>query len=249
MSAPSPPQDSPPREPIFKVAWSGLSNSTDPRGGETSLAILGGLSPSDHGMTTFWLPPFNPPEPTEPSQSSSLTSYWRDAILTSLSPLKTYFYPLAAIPQEFFLVPKDTLHFSGTRDPIAVIFVLEMPDNARVTKAFEYPPPVFTADTELHDETNSGGDLQDDLAATLQALSINSDARVLRLPSSLWQPSCGLIGGQILSIEADQYTGLQELVRSSRQDIPLKGGFAWSDETRANELKFSKVSFGNIRLS
>ncbi|OBZ79959.1 Uncharacterized protein C1F3.03 [Grifola frondosa] len=33
-----------PREPIFKLAWSSFPNSSDPRGGETVLTVLGGLA-------------------------------------------------------------------------------------------------------------------------------------------------------------------------------------------------------------
>lgn len=50
------------REPIFKLAWSGFENSSDPRGGETALTVLGGLSHNDvSGLTTLLLPAFSPP--------------------------------------------------------------------------------------------------------------------------------------------------------------------------------------------
>jgi syntaxin-binding protein 5 len=52
------------RQPVYKLSWSGFPNSSDPRGGETILTVLGGLVTSKPTTTTIVaFPPFNPPAP------------------------------------------------------------------------------------------------------------------------------------------------------------------------------------------
>src|ERR1700722_11051609 len=49
------------RKHISKLTWSGFPNASDPRGGETALTVLGGLTTGvEPGGTVLWLPPFNP---------------------------------------------------------------------------------------------------------------------------------------------------------------------------------------------
>ncbi|KAH8835562.1 lethal giant larvae like, C-terminal-domain-containing protein [Flagelloscypha sp. PMI_526] len=235
------PQPPEPREPIYKLSWSGYSNSSDPRGGETTLAVFGGLASVDHGISTFLLPCFNPNDPTLPHTGSGIGSYWREAIRASLTPQKEYFYSLATVPQDFFLAPKDSLQFSGTFNPQAILFLLESPDGARVVKAFEYPPPLFDSSDAPHAEVNSGHSVEDDLAATLHDLALTSDARAIGLPSGLLQASCGLVDGQVLTMDVDVYDAVHATAAQYAQPtFLLQGGLACSDEAQANNLKFTK---------
>ncbi|EEB86978.1 hypothetical protein MPER_15884, partial [Moniliophthora perniciosa FA553] len=43
----------PQREPIFKLSWCSFSNSSDPRGGDTALVVLGGSQITDSPGVTF----------------------------------------------------------------------------------------------------------------------------------------------------------------------------------------------------
>ncbi|KAI0322973.1 WD40-repeat-containing domain protein [Amylostereum chailletii] len=109
--ADGPPKHHEPREPIFKLAWSGYPNSTDPRGGETSLIILGGQFGRDpSGVNVLWLPAFNPSEPpTMANSEESLHPHFRKAMRVSLDPSNAHFYPTPGLTQDFVLIPRSMM--------------------------------------------------------------------------------------------------------------------------------------------
>ena len=108
-TAPQPP------EPIFKLSWSSYPNSSDPRGGETTLTILGGLIPGEpFGVTVFLFPPCNPSEaPSDsPAPASTVHPFYCKAIRESLVPRKIFTYATHGIVQDDLLLPHSTPHFS-----------------------------------------------------------------------------------------------------------------------------------------
>jgi syntaxin-binding protein 5 len=244
----------PNREPIFKLSWSAFPNSSDPRGGETALTILGGLTMGEAvGLSVHWLPAFNPPEPPATSTTGTrkgLHLFIRNAMRESLTPSNTYFYCTSGIAQDYLLIPRESPHFSGAFDPISILILSEAEGDSRVVEAYQFPPPTFLATAEEADqaskgETRDAADLSeclvDTLASTLKSLEMNDEPQRLRLPTSLLNGSSGLLNGQLLKLERDVY---QILIGENVADspiIPLNGGFAWADDAKANELKLSKV--------
>ncbi|KAJ7675329.1 lethal giant larvae like, C-terminal-domain-containing protein [Mycena rosella] len=184
--------DTPPaeREPIYKLTWSSFSNSSDPRGGQTALTILGGLLMAEGeatGLNVQWLPAFNPTEPPNPAGTqASLHPFMRSAMQESLMPLSDWFYFTPGVPQDFFLVPRSSPHFSGYYDPTAILISVESAGNSRVIEAYQFPPPSFLVPSEsaTADDVQTGS-VVDDLASTLKSLTVNDDPHILRLPTSL----------------------------------------------------------------
>lgn len=239
------------REPIFKLSWSSFPNSPDPRGGETALTILGGLTISDPaGVSSHWLPSFNPPEPPATQlPEGTLHPFLRAAMRESLIPFKTYFYDTNGTVQDYLLVPRDNPHFAGAFNPISILIVSESVGNTRVVEAYQFPPSTFlNKDTVDEDEAvPSSADVEssglvDDLAATLEALTVNEDPKTLRLPSPLWNGSTGLLNGQLLTLGREDFDRFVDGSQSDDLALPLKGGMVWADETQANEMKLTKVS-------
>ena len=238
------------REPIFKLTWSGFPNSADPRGGKTTLAILGGLNVSDlPGLTVIQLPAFGPPDPP-PSQGLDaqlqLHPFMRTAMRESLDPLDSYFYPSHGIVQDYLLFPRQSPHFSGSFDPIGMILLTEGPGDKRIVQAYEFPPTGFSLGTEApkpvgDTEKDALGSLGDNLASTLQALQATEEPRCLALPETISNGCFGLQHGQLLKIERATYQTLTREDVIHDPSLPLRGGMAWSDDTRTNDLKVAKV--------
>jgi hypothetical protein len=237
----------PPREPIYKLAWSAFSNSSDPRGGETALTILGGLvmAPGEAtGLNVQWLPAFNPPEPPNPTaKQTSLHPFMRAAMQASLLPTSDFFYYTPGIPQEFFLVPRNSPHFSGHYDPTAILISVESVGNSRVVEAYQFPPPAFLASSEAVTEevAPSGSDVVDDLESTLKSLTVNDDPHMLTLPTPLWFGSTGASHAQLLSLDRDSHALLIGSGGEYPFALPLKAGAALNDESLARELRLAKV--------
>ncbi|KAK7465475.1 Lethal(2) giant larvae sro7 [Stygiomarasmius scandens] len=230
------------REPIFKLAWCSFPNSSDPRGGNTALVVLGGLSPTeDSGVTVYWLPAFNPSEAPS-TASTSLHPSIRSAMRDSVAPSKTYFYYADGIVQDFLLVPRDNPHFSGANDPIAILFTREAPGGSRVVDAFQFPPPAFRDSDKANTDQNDA-DTQDtliDLASTLQAMKMNDDPRGMQLPCCLSNASSGMIGGHLYRLDREAYQKLTEesAICSERELLPLRAGFAWCDQKESSMSKY-----------
>ena len=119
MSAPEQHPPEPPREPIFKLAWSGFPNSSDPRGGDTVLTVLGGITlDSLPCVTALLLPPLQPPAPPAPTSpkgqpiAAILYPEVRAAVCASLSVKNAHTYNAAGTVQDFLLFPRTSPHFS-----------------------------------------------------------------------------------------------------------------------------------------
>ncbi|KAG6829267.1 hypothetical protein H0H87_012084 [Tephrocybe sp. NHM501043] len=239
------------REPIFKLSWSGFSNSSDPRGGKTVLAILGGLNEGEAaGITLVQFPAFNPPEPPAPTspnhKQSSLHPAMRQAMRDSLDVLDSYFYFTRGVIQDYLLIPQKSPHFAGTFDPIAIVMLTEGPGNTRTLEAYQYPPsalsdapqiPASSAITKL-DPLNS---IAADLAETLKDLDESNDPKRLLIPASLSHGNSGIIGGHLVKIEKETYQTLAAGKISKDLNLPLNGGQAWADESKDKELRLAKV--------
>lgn len=235
------------REPVFKMSWSAFANSSDPRGGETALTILGGLDMDEApGVSSMWLPAFNPSDPPEGTDSTrtSLHPFLRSAMRESLTPLNSYFYYTKGIAQDFLLLPRDNPHFGGSFDPTAILILEESVGHARVVEAHEFPPPSFLI--PVGEAPDSAGLLSPDaltlkeLSSTLKDLRSSADPKPLRLHASLWDACTGLLGGQLIKMEREPYDRMIAL-HVDDPILPLKGGLAWTEEKKASEYKMSKV--------
>lgn len=239
------------REPIFKLSWSALSSSSDPRSGQTTLTVFGGLNMNQAtGVTVFVFPTFNPQDLPSTVDQNRLHLYMRTAMRDSLHCPKTFFYYTRGTVQDYLLIPKENPHFSGTSEPIALLLLTEGIGNTRVVEAFQFPPPEFSIPADVEgDHADSDRDkkdpiihtLDDDLASTLRSLQISDEPKRLQLPSALMNSGTGLLNGQLLKVEADTYQALVD-GDSNEPYLPLEGGLAWADDTKKSELKLSKVS-------
>ena len=243
------------REPIFKLAWSGFPNSSDPRGGDTVLTILGGLTPdSPQGLTTFLLPPLCPPAPPDDvpqSPSEPLHPAVRRAMQESLFPLDSHTYHSPGAVQDFLLISRASPHFAGTWDPRAILLLsdsaLDPASGTRVVDAFEFPPPAFVASL-MEPTTPSAADNMDDpsvalnqeLATALESMALSADPRPLRLPWPFW----AVAGGALFKVDKEAYGRLKEI--SIDDALPIRGGKAWVEDTEG-QMKLMKV--GRIRGS
>ncbi|KAJ6621080.1 lethal giant larvae like, C-terminal-domain-containing protein [Mycena sp. CBHHK59/15] len=241
------------REPIYKLSWSSFSNSSDPRGGQTALTILGGLIMADGeaaGLNVYWLPAFNPPEPPTITQAP-LHPFMRSAMQASLIPLSEFFYCTPGVAQDFFLVPRNSPHFSGHHDPTAIVILTESVGNTRAVETYQFPPPVFLASSELvtEKEDEESGSVVDDLASTLKSLTVDDDPHPLRLPVPLYFGATGLLGAQLLTLDRDSYESFVGGKRSDSFALPLRGGAAWADESKAREMRLAKYQLPRVLMT
>ena len=246
------------REPIFKLSWSSFSNSSDPRGGETSLTILGGLDASKPpGLTVFLFPPFNPTEPPSTPvspKSENLHPFFRSSMIRSLNLSKSFFYEtFGSVVQDYLLIPRNSPHFAGNFDPYAVMLLTESTHNARTVRAYQYPPPGFVkTNLDLQEapiEAETKEDVEELPAASLQSPPpptppeksprlINYTPSPIRTPFTLSAASSGILGGCLFKIEDDVY---QSFVDEDFKDLhlTLNGGQIYADP----DLKLSKVCY------
>ncbi|KAH9044417.1 lethal giant larvae like, C-terminal-domain-containing protein [Lactarius pseudohatsudake] len=239
-----------PREPIFKLAWSGYPNSYDPRGGETSLTILGGQFNHDPpGINVLWLPAFNPPAPPSPSNDQSLHLFFRDAMRESLAPLSAYFYPTPGLTQDFLLMPRDSPHFGGTWNPTAILMLFEGGEETRALEAQQFPPLEFLASapapSQNTEETTDGDEeshecLAQDLATALQSMTVNEEPKKLRLPPSLWTGPEAIVDADLFSLDRIAYETLSRSGEPRSDDLLLEGGISIPDEEIVTAIKHAK---------
>jgi syntaxin-binding protein 5 len=241
-----------PREPIFKLAWSGYPNSYDPRGGETSLVILGGQFGHDPpGINVLWLPAFNPPAPPTPAtDQSSLHPFFRDAMRGSLDPLSAYFYRTPGLAQDFLLMPRDSPHFASTWNPTTMLMLFEMEGNVRAIEARQFPPLEFLASAQealrsarqaKDKEEDSDDGLTEDLAATLQSMTVDEEPKKLNIPPSLWSGSDAVVDAKLFSLDRIAYETLSRASEHGLDDLLLEGGVSVPDEEIAGTIKYAKV--------
>lgn len=246
------------REPIFKLAWSGYSNSSDPRGGDTTLTILGGTNANESpGVTVILFPAFNPTEvPNSVETQHTLPPQVRKAMKQSLDPKDAHIYYTKGTIQDFCLVPKDSPHFSGTFDPTAIILVYDSDKDARATEAYQFPPPAFiapppetdpeNAEPELSAEGTTDTDdsegkdpLAEELAETLLSMDlVDNEPKLLQLPPSLWS---GVVGGALYVLDKHVFEVLMDAGEIQNDDaVSLRGGVAWVEDTE-QQMKLMKV--------
>lgn len=239
-----------PREPIFKLAWSGYPNSYDPRGGETSLVILGGQFGYDPpGINVLWFPAFNPPAPPSPAIDQSLHPFFRNAMRGSLDPLNAYFYCTPGLAQDFLLMPRDNPHFGGTWNPTAILMLFESGENVRAIEARQFPPLEFLASAQemsqsagQAEEKEDGHDaLTQDLAATLQSMTVNEEPKKLHLPPLLWSGPDAVVDARLFSLDRIAYETLSKASDHGSDVLPLEGGISAPDEEIAGTIKYAKV--------
>lgn len=237
------------REPIFKLSWSALAGTSDPRGGETTLTIFGGLHTNQAtGITVYLFPAFNPRESMS-SDQQLLPPHMRTAMQESLNHSKTFFYYTRGIVQDYLLVPRESPHFAGTSDPIAILLLTEGTGASRVVEAFQFPPPEFSIPLDAEDDDVDSQENKkdpvdtvcDDLESTLRSLQVSDEPKRLQLPSALMNGTTGLLNGQLLKVETDTYQTLVDRNTNHVLYLPLEGGLAWADDTKKTELKLSKV--------
>ncbi|KAF8910138.1 lethal giant larvae like, C-terminal-domain-containing protein [Gymnopilus junonius] len=246
------------REPIFKLSWSSFPNSSDPRGGDTVLTVLGGLnSDNPPGLTVFLLPAFNPTEPpSEPAAPpDSLHPFFRSAMRESLTPKKTFFYGTFGVVQDYLLIPRSSPHFSGNFDPYAILLIIES-DNMRTVESYQFPPPGFIQQSaqphSMEDVEQDEKDEEMPNSANSGMLSpppppplpksprhLNNAPLQFRMPVPLLCGSSGILGGQLIKLDNEIY---QDFVKKSGNDhtLDFKGGQAYADIDKMNELKLSK---------
>ncbi|KAI0334428.1 hypothetical protein GY45DRAFT_1334312 [Cubamyces sp. BRFM 1775] len=248
----------PPREPIFKLAWSGFPNSSDPRGGDTVLTVLGGMTiDSPPGLTALLLPPLQPPAPPDagtPKPAGAapvLHPQTRAAMVQSLIVKDVYTYTTVGPVQDFHLFPRSTPHFSGHYDPSAILIVSDsdVPE-ARTSEAFEFPPPTFygtpdspTTHRQPATAPGEGGvdpeeALADELAITLQSMEVSDEPRTASLPPQLWD----VLGEYLLKVDKHAYdTMVRDKLAPLDGEVllPVKGGVAWSEDSEG-QMKYIK---------
>ncbi|KAG0700674.1 WD40 containing snare-dependent exocytosis protein [Suillus ampliporus] len=133
----------PERQPMYRVAWCGFPNSSDPRGGATALVLLGGDRSGDPcRLTVHVMPPFDSPEPPATSGSKfELHPSVRKSMRLSVIPLETTYYPASGPVYDFILFPKSNPHFSGCWDSVALLFLTAASSGSRMVEARQFPPP------------------------------------------------------------------------------------------------------------
>jgi syntaxin-binding protein 5 len=246
------------REPIFKLSWSSFSNSSDPRGGETTLTILGGLDTSKPpGLTVFLFPPFNPTEPPSTPLSpknGNLHPFFRSSMIRSLNLSKSFFYEtFGSVVQDYLLIPRNSPHLAGNFDPYAILLLTESAQNARTVRAYQYPPPGFVKSNvdppEAPIEAETKENVEELPVASLQSPPpptppeksprlINYTPSSIRTPFTLSAASSGVLGGRLFKIENDVY---QSFVDEDFNDLhlTLNGGQIYADP----DLKLLKVCY------
>jgi syntaxin-binding protein 5 len=243
------------REPIFKLSWSSFSNSSDPRGGETTLTILGGLDSSKPpGLTVFLLPPFNPTEPPTPlsPKNENLHPFFRSSMISSLNLSKSFFYEtFGSVVQDYLLIPRKSPHLAGNFDPYAILLLTESTHNARTVRAYQYPPPGFVkanldppgapikVETKEDSEELPAASIQSPPPPTPPEKSprpINYTPSPIRTPFTLSAASSGILGGYLFKIENDVYQSFTD-EDFNELHLTLKGGQIYADP----DLKLSKV--------
>ncbi len=236
------------REPIFKLSWSGFPNTMDPRGGETVLTVLGGLTTrKQSGLTVFAMPAFNPPEPAADVSvpQNGLHPAFRQAMCHAVAPKKTFFYETRGIVQDYLLIPRNTPHFGGTFDPYAILFVLDR-EGARAVEATEFPPPGFVStlaqeSREVSQETQVEESLDEGATAVPKSPGHQPRSPIpLSLPFLLSNGGSNIRGGRLLTLETDVYENFVFQKFPDDANLNLKGGEAFSDPAQQNELKLSK---------
>ncbi|SPO26458.1 uncharacterized protein UTRI_04047 [Ustilago trichophora] len=141
----------PPKEPIFKLAWSGFpekswmdvasesaaswqSQQRQPRTSQptsepvkgTVLTVLGGAKAGidPPGLFCASLPPYMATLSLWGSGTAEANHKQRVAMHDSLVPTFEVVYPTSSVVEDFILLPRSSPHYSGSYDPSAVVMLL-----------------------------------------------------------------------------------------------------------------------------
>jgi hypothetical protein len=230
------------REPVYKLSWSGFPNSSDQRGGETVLAVLGGLvAPKRTTVTIFALPAFNPPAPLVDTTQNQLHPEFRRAMYQSVMPKRSFSYESRGLVQDYTLLSKDNPHFGGTFDPYAIIFILEV-EKTRTIEVVEFPPPNFICTSQGQQAQLQAEYLDFDHQGESTSSGSPFEEHPLHFVTPFTFSNAGSLvrSGRLFTLRNDVYNNfvLQEL--SGDDSVKLKGGVAYPDSGQMNELKLSK---------
>ena len=240
------PSNKPAPEPIYKLAWSGYSNSADPRGGTHTLAVLGGgRGKETSGVTVFSFSAFNPTDGgTDPKVV--LPPPIRKAMQDCLSNPGTYNYQSESTISDFLLLPRDTPHFAGHFDPIAIVLVFNGGGDKRSISIMEFPPPSLAIVPKhpgmvRNTSSSTAVAIGEELAETIHAMQQSSDPERLTLPDSLWTGSSSVVGGEITLLSPTPYGTLcLQDIETSKSEYGLRGGAAWM-EGKSDDSRHAKV--------
>ena len=234
-------------EPVFKLAWSGYPDpSTHVRSGSTTLMILGGLPPdASCGLTVDLLPPYIPPEgvTTSDPQAQALNPLVRKAMHDAAAPTQTYLYE-CGYAQDFTLLPRNSPHWSGNYDPQLLFVVVETQNKQRVLQGHQLPPPAFAPNPTNEQQPTvpdaTPEDISRQLEDLLDDLSLDQALLPISLPLTLSAAATGLVDGSIHVVDRVAYDRIAENAGNQSQ-FPFQGGFAWSNESHASEIRLAKV--------
>lgn len=233
------------RQPIYRVAWCGFPNSSDPRGGATAFVFLGGDRNNDPcRLTVHTMPALNCPEPPAPSGSNTgLHASIRKAMRLSVIPLETTYYLSSGPVYDFVIFPKSSPHFSGCWDPIAILSLTTASD-LRMVEARQFLAPKMISPRPGTDAQNNSehSDVVHNLSATLKDMALSGEEPLpMHIPSKLYSGLGGVYCAQLLTLERSMHGVLvgQQLV-SGDADLPIVGGSAWIDDKRLSELRLSR---------
>ena len=231
----SKPDNKPAPEPIQKLAWSGYSNSTDPRGGIHTLSVLGGgRGKEPSGVVVFSFSPFNPAD-SGVDPKIALPPVIRKAMRDCLSNPSTYTYRSETTISDFMLLPRDTPHFAGNFDPVAILLVFDEGSGKRSISIMEFPPKTLAIIPERQEMARTASSATTDtiggeLAEALHEMRGSSDPERLTSPDLFWTGSSSVVGGNILHLDTGSYGALSlQDIEASWGEYGLRGGAAWMD--------------------
>jgi hypothetical protein len=139
------------REPIYKLAWCGFSDTQSHKG--TILVVLGGLMPNDiKGLHCLHFPAFSAPSILYSSDPKQVLQAYR----TSVKPNYTSILPTDSSPEDFVLITHNP-YYNQTYDPFQVVIMLsrdpDLPQVAPHTQmgfvAYPFPASMDTDPVQL----------------------------------------------------------------------------------------------------
>jgi syntaxin-binding protein 5 len=236
----------PERQAVYKVAWCGFPNSSDPRGGTTTLVLLGGdMSDEPYRLTVQTMPAFDSPEPPASSSSNDrLHAPIRKAMRLSVIPIETTYYLASGPIHDFILFPKSSPHFSGCWDPVAILLLTAASSESRMVEARQFPPPSFTSPPPVTNTQSFSkcDDIIHELSTTLEGMTLSVEPLPLHVHSKLYSGPGGVFYVRLLALQQDMhdiFVGQQPIPGDT--ELPIAGGSAWMDDKRLSELRLSKV--------
>ncbi|TFK41835.1 WD40 containing snare-dependent exocytosis protein [Crucibulum laeve] len=224
----------PVREPVFKISWSGYSSIRNDK--VTTLTILGGSDGSQGaGFTVMEFPKFNAPDipaVDETREAPSIHPLIRAAARNSFTPTQTRFCATPGVVQDYLLIPSTSPHFSGNDDPYAILILSEAVERTRAITAYQYPPG-----NEIHHKAIQSADT--DVERPQQTVVMDAQQK-LYLPFSLGISSSILLNGTLSTVRKESYDEYVCKQKKEAHTLQLKGGLAWNDAAKANEIRLAK---------